>query len=131
MNKFGNINTIKFLDQNGYYNVKFPRSKEFKRFKYDIKQENISIIDKKLNEHIKTLEKELNKDIQMLQNIFVSMLDMNKKSPKYKTLKQQKDACIERIQKHINDRFSIELVQHNMGIIEPHDIRYASRTIKF
>jgi len=128
---FGNINAVKYLDKDGFYNVKAPRGKEFKKYKYSIKKEDISVVNKKMINQCKNADKELNVDVAALKKIFVTMLASDPKSNKYKNMKKQKEKIIKDIHKTIDNLSGIELVKNSMGSIPPKDHRYTNRTIHF
>lgn len=116
------INTIKYLDHNGDYQIKIPGAKSFKTYKFTYKKENISDTKKNLRKQISEYKDKLDVLIKSYQKLFVQELKSEKDIAK-------KDKMLVEIKKLIDKITTLETVLISIASIPPHDMRYTDRQI--
>jgi len=126
-NTVSNINTIKYLGSDGKFHIKFSKSKNFKIYDFTSTKENVSIVNKKINNSIKENQKELDKLELQLKKIFLKMLKTEKKE-RNKSDKLKKE-IVKELKTRIDYLSALELSKSNIGIVEPDDVRYTNRKI--
>lgn len=116
MKSFENINTLKYLDNNGKYKVKTPKDKTFKTYDYVIKKDSLHNLRNKQEKNKKDEKIQLQKNIELLKKSFIKG--------------SKKDTIVQNIIRNIDHIENINTEIKYTGQIQPTDVIYSNRHIK-